>query len=131
MPRGESVTQQYVRNLERRRYGYLLENDPESYARLCHPQLIFVHATGAVQSKESFLASLRNGDILYQRVKHPLHSCVVVQNTAVISGEVHAELRVEGVSVTLRNRVVFTWLCDASDLYLLWPVWIPLCLAGT
>lgn len=126
MPRVESVTHQYVRALEQRRYRYLLENDPESYARLCHPQLIFVHATGTEESKESFLDPLRRGNILYQRVEHPIHSCVVVENTAVISGEVHAELSVEGVSVTLRNRVVATWIREASDWFLLGHVGVPL-----
>lgn len=126
MSQVESVTHQYVRALEQQRYSFLLENDPESYARLCHPELIFVHATGTVESKESFLGALRSGDVLYERVEHPIHSCVVVENTAVISGEVHAELSVEGVSVTLRNHVVATWIRETAEWSLLSHVGVPL-----
>lgn len=105
--------------LEQRRYTYLIDGDAQGYSRLCHPELVFVHATGAIDTRETFLASVRNAEMRYHKVEHPVHSVTIVGTTGVVMGDVYAELSVHGAPLTLRNRVVATWAYNGTDWLLL------------
>lgn len=115
----ESVTQQQLYRLEKQRYQYLLASDTEAYAGLCHPDLTFVHSTGAIESRESFLEPIRSGEVQYLWVEHPIRSIVVAGATAVILGDVHAELRAGGARIALKNQTLATWVFAESKWLLL------------
>lgn len=99
-----------VRDLEQQRYRCLVDGDTRGFARLCHPDLIFLHATGETESRESYLAKLTTGRYTYNRVERPIHSVSIVDETAIVLGDVIAELSVEGETLQLQNRVLATWV---------------------
>lgn len=106
----QSATHEHLHRLEQRRYEHLRNGDAWAYSRLCHPHLIFLHSTGAIEQLQEFLAPIRNGEVHYQRVDHPIHSVTVVGSTAVVVRDVNADLSVQGDAITLRNRIVATWV---------------------
>ena len=115
-----------VGELEQQRYRYLVDGDIEGFALLCHPDLIFLHATGETETCESYLAKLRAGRYTYNHVEHPLHSVSVVGETTVVLGDVIAELSAEGQTIQLRNRVVATWVRTGQSWRLLGHAGLPL-----
>ncbi len=101
--------------LEQRRYAYLIKGEAQEYSKLCHPELVFVHATGTIDTRETFLASVRNAEVQYHTVEHPIHSITIVGTTGVVMGDVYAELSVHGTPLTLQNRVVATWAYSGTN----------------
>ncbi|GLB69126.1 hypothetical protein AHIS1636_35690 [Arthrobacter mangrovi] len=87
-----------------------MNGDTEGFALLCHPNLIFLHATGETETRESYLSKLEAGRYTYNRVEHPIHSITVADGTAVVMGDVIAELNAEGKTIRLQNRVLATWV---------------------
>lgn len=115
----ESPTYHHLRTLELQRYKHLLEADATAYSQLCHPKLVFLHSTGTIENLQEFLAPIRNGEVQYRRVDHPIHSVTVVDTTAVIVGDVNAELSLQDEQITLRNRIVATWVYEETGWLLL------------
>lgn len=115
----DSPIQRHLHALEQQRYAHLLESDTAAYSRLCHTDLVFVHSTGTTENLESFLTPIGSGDIRYLHIDHPVHSITVVNSTAILVGDVHAELNVGEQQVTLRNRVVATWVYCEVEWFLL------------
>lgn len=114
-----SATHQHLHTLEQQRYAHLLNRDAGAYSRLCHPNLIFLHSTGTIEQLQEFLTPIRNGDVRYNRVDHPIHSVTVVGATAVVVGDLNADLGVQGGEITLRNRIVATWIYGENSWQLL------------
>ncbi|MCS5478248.1 nuclear transport factor 2 family protein [Corynebacterium sp. YIM 101645] len=106
-------------DLEQRRYRMLLEQDFSAYAALCHPDLVFLHATGDRESLDSFIRKNSSGGFRYLSAHHPVDTVTLVGGTAVVVGDLAAELLVGEEPVHLNNRVLATWVRGGDDGWLL------------
>jgi ketosteroid isomerase-like protein len=58
-----------VRALEQARIAAMLKGDHQAIAQHLDQDLIYVHSTGQVDGRQSYLASLRDGKYVYERIE--------------------------------------------------------------
>lgn len=107
-----------IRSLEDARYEAVIAGDLEAFTALAHPELAYTHSNAVVDTRDSYLDKLRAGFYVYHRIEHPVHRIVVSGDTAVVVGEMHADLTAGGVRKTLANRCLAVWVRE-SDRWLL------------
>ncbi|MEU6832174.1 nuclear transport factor 2 family protein [Nocardia beijingensis] len=107
-----------IRSLEDARYAAVLAGDADAFAALAHPELVYAHSNAEVDTLDSYLDKLRSGHYVYHRIEHPVHRIVIVGDTVVVSGEMHADITAGGVRKQLANRAQAIWVCK-DDRWLL------------
>ncbi|MDW8803284.1 nuclear transport factor 2 family protein [Streptomyces scabiei] len=108
-----------IRQLEDLRYQALVDSDWDAFARLCHPQLAYTHATGDTDSLESYLQKVRAGVFVYQYIDHPIDFIRVVDDVALVVGRMNAGVIAAGQERTLRNKSLAVWKHTAGGWLLL------------
>ncbi|MFF1354670.1 nuclear transport factor 2 family protein [Streptomyces sp. NPDC058297] len=108
-----------IRALEDTRYEAVIAGDVEAFAALAHPELAYTHSNAAVDTLDSYLEKLRSGFYVYHRIEHPVDRILVSGNTAVVVGEMHADLTARGVRKTLANRSLAVWVREGDHWLLL------------
>lgn len=98
-----------VRALEDERYEAVLRGDFDAFAALAHPELVYTHSNGALDSLGSYREKVEGGFYDYHRIDHPIDRIVVSGDTALVVGEMHADLTAGGVRKTLANRSLAVW----------------------
>ncbi|WP_245617135.1 nuclear transport factor 2 family protein [Amycolatopsis taiwanensis] len=101
--------EQTIRDLEDMRYTAVLNGNFEAFRDLSHPALIYTHSSGAADSLESYLDKCRSGFYTYHSINHPIDFITVVDDVALVVGEMHAELTINRKPVTLHNRSLAVW----------------------
>jgi ketosteroid isomerase-like protein len=98
-----------IRELENRRFEAIVTRDFGGFAELAHPDLAYTHSNGALDTLDSYLAKCESGRYVYHRIDHPIDTVTVVGDTAVVIGEMHADLTAGGVRKQLGNRSLAVW----------------------
>jgi ketosteroid isomerase-like protein len=106
---GTTDTEQ-IRELEDRRYDAVVSRDFDGFAMLAHPELAYTHSSGDTDTLESYLEKCRSGFYVYHRIDHPIDRITVVGDTAIVVGEMHADITAGGVEKTLANRCLAVWV---------------------
>ena len=96
--------------LEEQRYKAMQRNDLDSIRRLLHPELSYVHSSGKVDNRDSFMKNLRDGLSIYHRIQHIVHNVHQSGDTAIVFGEMFADITSHGVAKTIQNRTLTVWL---------------------
>lgn len=99
-----------IHELEKRRFRAITDRDLDSFVELAHPDLTYTHSSGNTDSLESYLAKCRTGSYVYHWIDHPVDSVIVVGDTAIVVGEMSAELTIKGVRRRLDNRSMAVWV---------------------
>jgi ketosteroid isomerase-like protein len=99
-----------IRGLEDERYAAVIEGDFDRFAALAHPDLTYTHSNGAVDSLDSYRGKVETGYYVYHRIDHPIDRIVVAGDTALVVGEMHADITAGGVRKTLANRALAVWV---------------------
>ncbi len=94
---------------EDRRYEALLGPDLPALERLFHDRLSYAHSSGVRDTKDEYLAKIRNGYYDYARIDHPVERVAVVGDTAVVVGRMTADLTVDGTPKTIDNLALAVW----------------------
>ncbi|MEU8483370.1 nuclear transport factor 2 family protein [Streptomyces sp. NPDC048641] len=108
-----------IRTLEDTRYEAVIAGDIEAFAALAHPELAYTHSNAAVDTLDSYLEKLRSGFYVYHSIEHPVDRILVSGDTAVVVGEMHADLTARGVRKTLANRSLAVWVRERDHWLLL------------
>ncbi|WP_301850197.1 nuclear transport factor 2 family protein [Rhodococcus pyridinivorans] len=98
-----------IRDLEDARYKAMLEHDLARFTELSHPELVYSHSSGGVDTLESYLDSMRSGIYEYHEVNHPIDFVRIVDDVALVVGEMNADLTISGRPTTLRNKCLAVW----------------------
>ena len=105
-----------VRQLEQSRLDALVATDLETVDRLLSDSLVFVHPTGHVDTKASYIATLRK--------RNPYVSIHIVEQTIMLAGDaavVTGEMRTEALrdppekNVTRKIRMICVWAREGND----------------
>jgi len=107
-------TEDEVLAAENRRHEALLGPDLPTLERLFHDQLSFAHSSGVRDTKDEYLAKIRNGYYDYLRIDHPVERVDVLGDTAVVVGRMTADLEVEGTAKTINNLALAVWTRTAG-----------------
>ncbi|MGW3375988.1 nuclear transport factor 2 family protein [Streptomyces hydrogenans] len=107
-----------IRALEDARYAAVIAGDVDAFTSLAHPELAYTHSNALVDTLETYQDKLRSGFYVYHRIDHPVDRIIVTGNTAVVIGEMHADITAGGVRKTLANRSMAVWIRE-QDRWLL------------
>lgn len=99
-----------IRALEDARYDAVVRGDIAAFAELAHPELTYTHSNGSVDTLDSYREKLDSGYYDYHRIDHPIDRIVVEGDTALVIGEMHADITAGGTRKTLANRALAVWV---------------------
>lgn len=99
-----------IRELEDRRYAAVVDGDLATFAELAHPELAYTHSDGTVDTLSSYVEKCRSGHYVYHRIDHPIDRIVVTGGTAIVVGEMHADITAGGTRKSLANRSLAVWV---------------------
>jgi 3-hydroxyisobutyrate dehydrogenase-like beta-hydroxyacid dehydrogenase/ketosteroid isomerase-like protein len=99
-----------IRALEDARYDAVVRGDIPAFAELAHPELTYTHSNGGVDTLDSYREKLESGFYVYHRIDHPIDRIVVEGDTALVVGEMHADITAGGTRKTLANRALAVWV---------------------
>lgn len=115
----DTDTETTIRALEDARFTAVIEGDIDAFTSLAHPDLAYTHSNALVDTLDSYRDKLRSGFYVYHRIDHPVDRIIVSGDTAVVIGEMHADITAAGVRKTLANRSMAVWVREDSRWQLL------------
>ncbi|NUH42567.1 nuclear transport factor 2 family protein [Streptomyces samsunensis] len=98
-----------IRELENRRFDAIVARDFDTFAELAHTSLAYTHSNGTLDTLESYLEKCKSGYYVYHRIDHPIDTITVVGDTAVVIGEMNADLTAGGTRKKLANSSLAVW----------------------
>ncbi|MEQ3552627.1 nuclear transport factor 2 family protein [Pseudonocardia nematodicida] len=108
-----------VERLECVRFDAVVDGDWDRFEELCHPDLVYVHNTGVVDTRATYLAKLRSGHYDYEVIEHPVTTIVLTADAALVWGRMRAELRAGTVHKSIDNLTLSVWVHDHDRGWLL------------
>ena len=99
-----------IRALEDARYAAVIGGDVEAFVALAHPDLAYTHSNAVTDTRDSYRDKLRSGYYVYHRIDHPVDRILVCGDTAVVVGEMHADITAGGTRTVLANRAMAVWV---------------------
>jgi hypothetical protein len=104
---------------EDRRYRAMQDADLTTLEEVCADGLSYAHSSGVRDTKSEYLAKLRSGYYVYQRIDHPVERVEVVGDTAIVVGGMAAEVTVQGTPKTIDNLALAVWTRGSGSWQLL------------
>ncbi|KQP49225.1 nuclear transport factor 2 family protein [Pseudorhodoferax sp. Leaf274] len=100
--------------LEERRRAALLAGDTGALQALLAPDLRYTHSTGAIDGRDSLLAKLAGGQIVYRQLAFTQLAVQCMADAGTVAGEMHAEVLRDGVARSIAARYLAVWLRRAG-----------------
>ena len=95
--------------LEDKRYAAMVAKNETALADLFAEDLVYVHSTGAVDTKASYIAAIKSGKFNYAKCDRFEEKVRIYGDTALVTGRAVFEAVVEGTPKTLRLRYLNVW----------------------
>ena len=99
-----------ILELEEKRYQAIIDGNLEAFRACCHPDLVYTHSNGSRDSVDSYLDKVRSGFYAYHDINHPADAVLVVGDTAVVIGEMNANITAGGADKQLANNSIAVWI---------------------
>jgi ketosteroid isomerase-like protein len=96
--------------LEKQRYQAMVNVDLELLDSMLDDDLIFTHASSKLDTKESFLESLKSGTLVYKAIDIGDVEIRMHDFAGVVTGESHLDIHVRGEDRKLQLRFTTVWL---------------------
>ncbi|UZX01262.1 nuclear transport factor 2 family protein [Arthrobacter sp. CDRTa11] len=104
-----------IETLEAKRYQAVVDGDYDAFEGLCHQRLVYTHSLGDRDTLGSYLEKLRKGFYRYHRIDHPIEDIVLIGDTALVLGQMNADLTVNGTHKTLANSALSVWIKEGES----------------
>ena len=102
------VTQ--IHQLEGQRFNTIVAGDWTAFADLCDDELVYTHATGVVDTLETYVKRLRAGHYAYHRMDHPIDRVIVLNSdAAIVVGQMYADITAGGADRQLSSNTIAVW----------------------
>lgn len=98
--------------LEKQRYSAIVRADVKSLDAILDDNLIFTHASGKIDTKESFITSLKSGNLTYNKIDVKDAEVRLYDSFGIITGRSALEISVEGEDRTLELLFMTVWMED-------------------
>jgi len=105
----EQTCDQLIRSLEAQRFQAVIDRDFDVFASLAHSELVYVHSSGTVDNLDQYLGKCRAGYYIYKSIDHPIDEIRIIGETALVIGEMNAQMIIDGESRSLRNKSLAVW----------------------
>jgi len=99
-----------VVDAEQRRLDAMVSRDDGLLAELLGEQIHYCHSSGTLDTRESFLANIVDGPIVYRSITRTEDDVRVVGTTALCTGRVAIHVEVAGHPVDLDLRYLSVWV---------------------
>jgi ketosteroid isomerase-like protein len=103
-------SEQEILGLEDRRYAAMTSGDFTTLESLVHEDLVYGHSSGKMDTRASWLESMRSGATLYRSARCAGQKVRLYGDTALVTGRVDFEVEVAGHARTLRLNVLAVWI---------------------
>lgn len=99
-----------LQSLEDQRINLLIKGDIEGLEATLSPDLIYIHSSGLIDDRNSFLSLLRAGTLTYRRITSRLDRATALPNGNLVgSGILRTEAIFGGSTKSLAGRYSCTW----------------------
>ena len=103
-----------VRKAESGWVAAVTKNDLSGLEKLLSGGLVYTHSTGIVDSKASYLESLRGGNQKYDSITHEDMKVNVHSNVGVLTAKVRMTGKTKGVPFDNQLRVIHVWVKQSN-----------------
>ncbi|WP_227245358.1 nuclear transport factor 2 family protein [Paraburkholderia caribensis] len=109
------ATEQIIRELDNRRYIAMVRKDFDALEVLLDDELMYVHSSGVVDTKSTYMGGIRTGHWDYQHVKRSGFESAepvirVVGDVALVFATLAIELIARGEKSTFKSRAFAIWM---------------------
>ena len=94
---------------EQQRLSAQMKNDLDTMAQLLDDELIYIRNSAIVDSKASFLDSMRKGDTVYEFIEHSNDSVRIYDCMAILTGQGKYDVRIGQKPLKLILRYHSIW----------------------
>lgn len=108
------ITSAEILQIEERRRAAMTAGDAAVLEALSHDDLVYVHGSAAVDTKQSWIAAIRSGRTRYKDTKYDAVEVRILGDAALLIGKATFEVEVNGKSRTLRMRFLNLWSKTAA-----------------
>ena len=108
------ATEKDILALEDKRYAAMIARDEAALAACFSDDLLYVHSSGLVDTKTSYLAAIKAGKFRYRKCDRFEEKVRFYGDTALVTGRAVFEAEVEGAPRTLRLRYLNVWTNTAA-----------------
>lgn len=116
-----SPTRDDVLTLEDQRWAAVIDKDFDTLEAMIHPDLTYTHSNAMVDTKKSWLDSMRSGTVDYQAVTRKGVAMVTSEKAAIITGEASLTVLFQGHEIILHSRFTSVWVNeDGTWLFFGW-----------
>jgi ketosteroid isomerase-like protein len=98
-----------ILRLEDERFAAMVGEDFRSLEAMVHDELIYTHSSGVVDSKASWLESMRTRKTRYHKVTPAERKVRVYGDTALVTGRADIEAEIGGQPKSLRLFYLIAW----------------------
>jgi ketosteroid isomerase-like protein len=102
--------EQEILSLESKRFAAMCAEDFPALEKLVHGELVYTHSNALVDSKASWIESMRSGKVRYRSVAPGEQKVRVYGDTAFVTARAVIEAQVDGQPRTLRLRYTDAWI---------------------
>lgn len=102
-------TEQEIDALEDRRYAAMVKADMAALEALVHEAMLYTHSSGVVDTKASWLESMRSGRTRYKSTSTPERRVRVLGDAALVTGKAQFEVELNGQPRTLKLLYLNVW----------------------
>lgn len=103
-----------IARLEEARYAAMIKGDVASLDALLADDLVYAHSFGDRDTKETYLAKVKSGNITYREISHPVERVIVRGDMAIVAGRMIATAMVGGEVRRLNNSSLAVWARQAG-----------------
>jgi len=98
-----------VLHAEQQRLSAQMKNDLDTMAQLLDDELVYVRNSAVVDSKTSYLDSMRKGDTVYEFIEHSNDSVRIYGCVAILTGQGKYDVRIGQKPLKLMLRYHSVW----------------------
>lgn len=99
-----SAAEREVRAVEEQRYKAMLQSDLATLEKVLADDLLYVHSSGALDDKKSFVAALKSGSVRYKKIAPEDQRVRIAGTLAVVTGKSSVEVERDGKPQSFRLR---------------------------
>ena len=105
----EATDAKEVLQAEQSRLSAQMQNNLDTMAQLLDEQLVYVRNSGVVDSKSSYIDSMRNGNTVYELIEHANDSVRVFGCVAILTGLGKYDVKIGQMPLNLILRYHSIW----------------------
>ncbi len=110
---------QTLGELEERRAAAMLAADTDILAGMLHEELTYMHSTGGVDTKASYLDGVGSGAFNYKKIDRDDVSVKVHGDVGLVFYHLNADVEIRGNLRNLDNRLLAVWVRESGGWQLL------------